>query len=158
MNYLVVYDSVFGNTEKIARAIGEELAKSGQGETLRVTDVETGHLKDLDILLVGSPTRAFQPTPAVKDFFKGLPKSSLKGLRSAAFDTRADIKEVNNALLTFMVGIFGYAAGRIARKLAQKGAQVLTPEGAFFVNGSEGPLKEGELEKAAQWAHQIASA
>ncbi len=158
MKYLVIYDSIFGNTEKIARAIGQELAKSGQGETLRVSDVGAGQLADLDLLVVGSPTRAFQPTPAVKDLLKSLPGSALKGIQAAAFDTRMDVKEVNNLILTVMAGIFGYAAGTIAGVLKQKGALVLTPEGDFFVTGSEGPLHDGEMERAAQWAARLAAA
>lgn len=158
MKYLVIYDSIFGNTEKIARAIAAELSRSGQGAAIRVTDVQADHLGGLDLLLVGSPTRAFQPTPAVKDFLKSLPGSALKDMKAAAFDTRMDVKEVNNLILTVMAGIFGYAAGTISRLLKRKGALVLKPEGDFFVTGSEGPLHDGELERAAQWAAQMAAA
>ncbi|MHC1781791.1 MAG: flavodoxin family protein [Anaerolineaceae bacterium] len=158
MKYLVIYDSIFGNTEKIALAVAGELARAGQGQALRVKDVKMEELSGMDLLVVGSPTRGFRPTPAIKNFLKGLPPSSLKGVRAGAFDTRMVIKEVNNAFLTIMVGIFGYAAQPIAKSLAGKGAQVLSQVGGFFVKGSEGPLKDGELERAAEWARQLASA
>jgi flavodoxin len=156
MKYLVIYDSIFGNTEKIAQAIAGELSKTGHGSAIRVENANLEMLSGLDLLLAGSPTRAFQPTPAVKDFLKSLPGSVLKGMKAAAFDTRMDVKEVNNLILTVVAGIFGYAAGTIAGLLKRKGTLVLPPEGDFFVTGSEGPLHEGEMERAAQWAAQLA--
>jgi flavodoxin I len=157
MKYLVVYDSIFGNTEKIAQAVAGELAKAGEGLAVRVSEVKTDQLAGLDLLVVGSPTRGFRPTPAVKDFLKGLPSQSLKDVQAGAFDTRVVIKEVNNAFLTIMAGIFGYAAQPIARQLAGKGAQVLPPIEGFFVSGSEGPLNEGESQRAEEWARGISS-
>jgi flavodoxin len=65
----------------------------------------------------------------------------------AAFDTRMQMK---------LARIFGYAAGRIADSLKRKGGNLIgRPEG-FFVKGAEGPLKEGEVERAASWAKEIA--
>jgi len=55
-----------------------------------------------------------------------------------------------------MVKLFGYAAEPIAKRLGRKGGELaVTPEG-FLVEGTEGPLKEGELERAAAWAERIA--
>jgi flavodoxin len=91
MKALVVYDSVFGNTEKVAQAMGQALGSQAEVQTLRVGDVKPEHLAGLDALIVGSPTRAFSPTPAIKNWLKSLPSNSLKGVKVAAFDTR--IKE-----------------------------------------------------------------
>jgi flavodoxin len=155
MKALVVYDSVFGNTEQIARAIGTALEPQGEAQVVRVGDVTPEHLASLDALLVGSPTRAFNPTPAVTKWLKSLAPNSLKGLKVAAFDTRVDLNDVNSRFLTVMVRFFGYAAEPIASKLTQKGGtQALTPAG-FFVEGTEGPLKDGELERAAEWARRL---
>jgi len=63
-----------------------------------------------------------------------------------AFDTR---------LPTRLVGIFGYAAARIADSLKRNGGTLIAPPEGFFVKGKEGPLKEGELERAAGWAKEI---
>jgi DNA-binding CsgD family transcriptional regulator len=49
-----------------------------------------------------------------------------------------------------LVGIFGYAAGKIAGSLKTKGGTLILSPEAFFVKGKEGPLKEGELERAAE--------
>jgi flavodoxin len=158
MKAWVVYDSVFGNTEKVAQAMGQALGSQGEVQTLRVGDVKPEHLTGLDALIVGSPTRAFSPTPAIKNWLKSLPPNSLKGVRIAAFDTRIALSDVNSSLLTFMVKLFGYAAKPIGDRLAKKGGDlVLSPEG-FFVKDSEGPLKDGELERAADWVKQIITA
>ena len=155
MKALVVYDSVFGNTEKVAQAMGQALASQAEVQTLRVGDVKPEHLTGSDALIVGSPTRAFSPTPAIKNWLKSLPSNSLKGVKVAAFDTRIALSDVNSSLLTFMVKLFGYAAKPIGDRLTKKGGDLaLSPEG-FFVKDSEGPLKDGELERAVAWAKQV---
>jgi len=62
MKALVVYDSVFGNTEQIAQAIGDALGSSENVPVLKVTDVKLEQLAGSKLLIVGSPTRAFRPT------------------------------------------------------------------------------------------------
>lgn len=152
MKTVVVYDSVFGNTEKVAKEIGSVLASAGETEVVRVSDARLEQLKGLDLLIVGSPTRAFQATKAMKDFLKSIPAHGLEGVGVAAFDTRADVGEVKSAVLTFLVKIFGYAAEPIAAKLKKKGGEPAATPSGFFVAGTEGPMKEGELERAAVWA------
>ena len=157
MKALLIYDSFFGNTEKIARAIGEVLSQQMDVEVQKVGDVQPGQLNGLDLLIVGTPTRAFRPSPDVNRFLKSLPADSLKGVRAAAFDTRICEKDIKSRALRFLVRLFGYAAKPIAQMLIKKGADmVVGPEG-FCVEETEGPLKEGELERAAAWAKQIIS-
>jgi len=61
-------------------------------------------------------------------------------------DTRIPLKSLK---------IFGFAADRIAKNLKDKGANLVVPAEGFFVNGKEGPLKAGELERAAAWAKTL---
>ena len=144
MRILVVHDSLYGNTEKIAQAIGAAL--TGEVQVLRVGEVDPSELKSFDLLFVGSPTHGGRASPATREFLGKVQAPALDGTNVAAFDTR---------LSTRWVGIFGYAAGRIAKSLKKKGGTlVLSPE-AFYVKGTEGPLKEGELERAAAWAKEI---
>jgi flavodoxin len=154
---LVVYDSFFGNTERIAQSIGSALGRPEDVEVLRVGDVRPEQLAGLKLLIVGSPTRAFRPSPAIKKFLKSIHKNSLKGVKVAAFDTRVTDQEIDSAvfILRIMVNIFGYAAKPIADRLVKKGGQLIAPPEGFFVQGMEGPLKEGELERASDWARQI---
>ena len=159
MKALVVYDSMFGNTEQVAQEIGQALLSEGhEVQTLRVTEASSQQATEVDVLLVGSPTRAFRPTPAITQFLKEIPDNGLQGIKVGAFDTRVSLEEVNSKVLTFFVKLFGYAAEPMAKRLQQKGgAQALSPEG-FIVTGKEGPLREGELERAAGWAKGIARA
>ena len=146
MKALVVYDSVFGNTEQIAQAIGNALGSQKDVEILRVSNVKPEQLMGLELLIVGSPTHGGRPTSAIQDFLNKVSEPAIRGTNVAAFDTRFS---------TRLVRIFGYAAGRIADSLKRNGGTlIVSPEG-FFVKGKEGPLKEGEIERAASWAKVI---
>jgi len=155
MKALVVYDSVFGNTEQIAQAVGGALGSPEEVETRRVSEVEAEQLTKVDILVVGSPTRAFSPTPAIKKLLGSIPRHGLEGVKVAAFDTRIALSDVDSAILSLFVKLFGYAAKPIANRLEKKGGERTVPPEGFFVEGTEGPLKEGELERAAEWARRI---
>jgi len=144
MKTLVVYDSVHGNTEKIARAIGDAI--TGEVKVLRVGEVSSSELETFDLLIVGSPTHGGRPTQAIRDFLNEAPVSAIEGTNVAAFDTRVTSR---------LARIFGYAAGRIAGSLKRKGGNLIASPEGFFVKGTEGPLKEGEIERAAGWAKEI---
>jgi flavodoxin len=155
MEAVILYDSFFGNTEKIANAIGESLRPAYSVKSFRPKDASYEEIRKADLLVVGSPTRGFRPTEELKLFLVSLPAQSLAGKKVAAFDTRMAVREVNNLILTVMVKIFGYAAEPIAHMLKKCGGQlVVSPEG-FFVKASEGPLKDGELERAARWGRTL---
>ena len=144
MKTLIVYDSVHGNTEKIARAIGDAI--TGEVEVLHAGEASSPELDTFDLIIVGSPTHAGRPTPAIQDFLKKIPAPALNGINVAAFDTR---------LPANWVRIFGFAAGRIGESLKRKGGSLAVPPEPFFVKGTEGPLKEGELDRASEWAEEI---
>ena len=146
MKALIIYDSVYGNTEKIARAIAEAITPSNEVKILRAGEANPLELVSIDLLIVGSPTHAGRPMPATQDLLDKVPKLSLQGINVAAFDTRIPTK---------LVGVFGYAAGRIAGNLKRKGGTLIASPEGFFVTGNKGPLKEGELERAAGWAKAI---
>lgn len=153
MKTLVVYDSVFGNTAKVAQAIGEALSSC---PVIPVSQASPEQLRGVELLIVGSPTRGFRPTPALMTLLKRLPARALQGVRVAAFDTRIRIEAVNNKFLTFMVRLFGYADSDIQKVLQQKGGIPAAESAGFYVKASEGPLEEGELERAIAWAKRLA--
>ncbi|MBN1411308.1 MAG: flavodoxin domain-containing protein [Spirochaetales bacterium] len=155
MKIVIVYDSVFGNTEKIAQAMGKGLGSGHDVTVAKVGTLDAEILKNAEGLVVGSPTRAFQPTKAIKNFLKSFSRERLQGIRVAAFDTRVLLSDVNSGFLNFMVKLFGYAAEPIAAKLVKYGGKLsLSPEG-FYVNGTEGPLKDGEEGRAVEWIKQL---
>jgi flavodoxin I len=142
MKALIVYDSFYGNTEGIAKSIG--IAIGSDAKLLRIGQVIPAELESIDLLVVGSPTRWGKPSPAIQDFLKTVPETAIKGVKVAAFDTR---------LPTKLVGLSGYAAGKIADALKTKGGSLIAPPEGFFTTGKS--LKEGEVERAAAWAKAL---
>ena len=154
MKALIVYDSVFGNTQQVAEAIGRTLGEQGEVDVLRAAEAGPEQVSGVELLVVGSPTRAFRPMPTVSGFVKSIPADALQGVRVAAFDTRLPA-ETAPAILRFLVGLFGYAAEPLAKRLEGKGGQPAGPPAGFAVEGTEGPLSEGELRRAEEWARQL---
>ncbi|MBU7004280.1 MAG: flavodoxin family protein [Theionarchaea archaeon] len=145
MKSIVAYDSVYGNTEKVAKAIGEALGEDAR--VLHADQVDASELGSLDLLIVGTPTHGGRPTKPVANLLGKIPSNSLQGTSVAAFDTRSP---------KTWVKIFGFAAPKVAGKLKKKGGTLVKEPEPFFVDGTEGPLSEGELERAASWAGEIA--
>ncbi|MGD9049696.1 MAG: flavodoxin family protein [Anaerolineae bacterium] len=146
MNALVVYDSLYGNTEIVARAIGEAIP--GEVPVLRVGQVNTADLEAVDLLVIGSPTHGALPTMAVQELLERLGPPARQDARAATFDTR----------LTwfFLERWGGFAAPKMADWLHEKGWTLAGAPGGFFVRGlKKGPLKPGEAERAAAWASAL---
>lgn len=154
MNVLIVYDSFFGNTEQIALTLRDTLGKE-QAKAVRVEAFEPEQLKAIDLLIVGSPTRAFRPTKGITEFIKKLPADGLRGISICAFDTRASLADINSGALKTMVKVFGYAAEPMAKGLIKKGGNQVAEPNGFEVMGEKGPLKDGELDRAIAWASGI---
>jgi flavodoxin I len=146
MNSMVIYDSTFGNTEQIARVIADRLGEHGTVKLMRSDEAASLDLKEMDLLVIGCPIHRQRMTPAVGALLANIPRRSLKGRAAAAFDTRY---RLNWFLSNFT------AAQEIASKLKRTGASLIVPPEGFIVTGREGPLEEGELERAAQWAEKI---
>ncbi|HAP43389.1 MAG: hypothetical protein A2087_04050 [Spirochaetes bacterium GWD1_61_31] len=149
MRVLIVYDSVFGNTEKLANAMVGSAGK--EVSAVRVGAIDMSMLSAADLLVLASPARAFSATPAIKAWLKGLSRGALVGKKAAAFDTRVDVAKINSGFLKVMVRVFGYAAEPLSRRLAGKGAVVAAAPAGFYVDGSEGPVSVGEIDRALQW-------
>ena len=144
METIVIYDSAFGNTEQIAQAIGKAI--QSEVKVVRPGSLNLSAMTTPDLLIVGSPTQGGRPLKVIQDMLATMPESIVKGTNTAAFDTR---------LTSRMVVIFGYAAPKIAKNLEGRGGKLVVPPEGFFVKGSKGPLKEGELERAGAWAKAI---
>lgn len=143
MKTLIIYDSVRGNTQKVAQAIGDVI--EGEVSVCRVGEATPDDFKSLDLLVIGSPTHAGKPTAAIQALVKDLP-APVSTVKVAAFDTR---------MPAGWVKLFGFAADRIAKTLKGKGRPLDVPPEGFFVQGREGPLKDGELQRAAAWGKSL---
>jgi flavodoxin len=144
---IVVYDSLYGNTEIVARVIGENLP--GEVRVVRVDEVQVAELVSADLLVVGSPTHGALPTDAVQRLVDGLGAPTKEGALAATFDTRLTWR--------FLERWGGFAAPKIAEMLADKGWAIIGEPVGFLVRGlRKGPLMKGEAERAARWTSQLA--
>ena len=143
MKALVVFDSVAGNTRKIAEAIAAGIA--GGTKAVSVGSAEAKDLGRVSLLIVGSPTYGGRPTEAMQNFMASV-ESSARDLSVAAFDTRLRMK---------FVKLFGFAADKIADRFKQIGSTVEEKPTGFIVTGRTGPLAEGELERASAWGQEL---
>ncbi|WP_433789691.1 flavodoxin family protein [Actinoplanes sp. CA-252034] len=161
MNALVVYESMFGNTEAIARAVAEGL---GIGFEVTVADVRAMPVVgDTDLLVVGAPAHAFGVGPyrtRVVATWHGMAKVRVRevGLReylgcspwlpqvrAAAFDTNL-----------YKPSLPGSAARMADRRLRVLGCTMVAAAESFHLAGIKGPLVDGELDRARRWAGTLA--
>ncbi|MBN2348891.1 MAG: flavodoxin family protein [Bacteroidales bacterium] len=155
MKALIVYDSFFGNTDKIARKIHEFFGMQEDIKLCKISDFKAEYIKGVELLIVGSPTRGFRPTEPISAFIKKMPATYLEGIYTAAFDTRLSIPDLKSPFLRYIVKNGGYAAGTISDRMQKKGGlPIISPEG-FLVSGEQGPLKEGELQRASIWIEKV---
>jgi flavodoxin len=141
MKALVVFDSNFGNTKIIAETIAKEFGKDTRA--LSVLDFSVKELEAIDLLIIGSPIVGWKPSEKMRKFLTSLSRGQLKGLKAATFDTRIKIF------------FHGDAAKKISQELKEAGATIIIEPQAFYVQRREGPLIDGEVEKAAEWAKSI---
>jgi len=146
MKILVVYDSVHGNTEMIAHAIAEVMP--GELRAQRVDEADPTELASADLLIVGSPTHGALPTEATQALVDRVGPPAHGDARAATFDTRLSWR--------FLERWGGFAAPKIAVLLSESGWTIAGEPGGFFVRGlKKGPLKKGEIARAAAWAKDL---
>ncbi len=155
MKAYIIYDSTYGNTEKIAQAIGNGLP--GEVKVQRIGEANPAELATCNLLIVGSPVHGGRATPELDAFIKQIPANSLAGISVAAFDTRFEAEE-QGVGLRILMSVIRYAAPRIAKALEKKGGILVAEPEGFIVENKEGPLKQGELERATKWAAQLSLA
>lgn len=158
MKALIIYDSYFGNTEKIAQSLALAFNNTANFEIQRINSISPSQLKQYQLIILGSPTRGFKPSEGSIKFINGINDHDLEGIKIATFDTRIWLETIKSRFARKMVDVGGYAAKQLAKRLEKKGAtSIVEPEG-FFVMDTEGPLKEGELERAELWGQEVLKA
>jgi flavodoxin len=146
MKTLIVFFSKFGNTKKIAEAIAETLESKGPVCVVAADQLTTSDLSEADLVVMGSPTHRMNLPEAVRPVFATLPRRILRDTAVAAFDTSY---KMSRWLARFT------AARKLDRKLRKLGGKrVVSPE-TFHVIEREGPLYDGEIERAKAWATTI---
>jgi hypothetical protein len=163
MRALIVFESMFGNTQSIACAIAEGLEEAYDVSIADVSGMPRAH--GVDLLVVGGPTHAFsmsRPSTREDAARKGTVRSGsvaaglreyfdcspvLHGIPAAAFDTK-----INKPLVP------GSAARKAQKELRRLGCRIVLPAENFLVTDTAGPLVEGERERARSWGAALAAA
>jgi flavodoxin len=146
MHSLVVYDSQFGNTERVAQLVAKALDGFGPARAAHVHETAVTQLRDVDLLVFGCPNQPLSSTSAIRVFIAKLPPEVLRGPKAACFDTRNRVPR--------WMGRF--AAPQLVKQLKKLGVETIAPPEGFFVKEREGPLQEGEAERAVAWGRILA--
>ncbi|WP_169823298.1 flavodoxin domain-containing protein [Aldersonia kunmingensis] len=149
---LIVYETIFGHTESIAKVIGEELTTLGTADVLNVNKAPL-ILDDFDLIVIGAPTHVYGLTGTVTNriiLHEWLDRisSSNSICRAATFGTRIDKPR----------WLTGSAAHAHRRRLRREGFTMLGKPGDFKVTSMVGPLVAGEMDRARDWARELAAA
>ncbi len=159
---MVVYESMFGQTEAVARAVAAGVAQVRPVEVVGVADAPTG-LGGVDLVLAGGPTHAFsmsRPTTRRDARTKGATEGSeAVGLRewlgSLGDDEHAAVVTFDTRV-TSARHLPGSAARSALRAARRHGLQTAAPPESFYVEDLAGPLVAGELERARVWGRDVA--
>lgn len=169
MKVAVVYESLFGNTRLVAEAIAEGIRTADPAADVRVTRTDATKLSDVEdacLLVVGGPTHMMRMSsprsrqqglraarkakdqysrepepgtgPGLREWLRALPPARL-GAVAAAFDTRLESR------------LAGGAARSVSRQLRRRGFGLAGKREGFIVTGTQGPLRQGELDRAREW-------
>jgi len=168
MKSVTVYESMFGNTEHVARKIADGLHAAGAHTVLRdVRDVEPDDLPGCDVLVIGAPTHAFslsrQSTRADAVRQGADPSRAESGVREwlttleATFPVAADRPRVAvfDTRVEKVRRLPGSAAKRAARTLGAHGFEVLDRPTSFYVADLKGPVTDGEFDRARDWGARL---
>lgn len=163
---LVVYESMFGNTETIAEAVAEGLSTGFDVEAVEAGAALTIIDEAVDLLVVGGPTHAFgMSRPATRQDAARQAEhnvvSSGIGLREWLADVRPESRSTLAAAFDTRVEkprVPGSAARAAERRLRRLGYRILAPAESFYVVGVAGPLGKGEAERARRWGADLGAA
>lgn len=156
MNILVIYDSAYGNTRRVAEKIYQSLRTMGPPRLVSAARAKVADVRGAHLIFLGAPTQGGQPAAHLRHFLETLPPRSLEGTPIAAFDTRFALNDHGGGLKVLMK-VIGFAAPKIAKLAAAKGGVNVVPPEGFVVTDKEGPLAPSELERAGDWAVETTS-
>ncbi len=146
---IVIYDTRFGNTEKIARALARGMEKQEvKVDCFKVDEVDVQKLVEYDFLAIGGPTHMLGMSEPMKEFLENLNSVDISGKKGFCFDTRNQSR--------FNRFDLNSAAKRIEKKMKRMRVKMIKPRKSVIVEGREGPLEEGAQEKFEKLGKEIA--
>jgi menaquinone-dependent protoporphyrinogen IX oxidase len=154
MKGIVVYDTSYGNTQKIAETITETLKESGiEVDLFDVKNAKKLTGKDYSFLVLGSPTKFGTMSLTIRFFLGKVKNEEWMNKPFAAFDTE-NPENIERARLENKEWS---AAEKIAEKLKDKKMNQLLPVLKALVTGQKGPIVEGEIERTKDYARELAT-
>ena len=152
MKGIVIYDTSYGNTKKIAETIAETLKEAE-------IEVDLFHVKkakldgkDYDFMIIGSPTKWGTMSFTMKRFMGKIKNEEWASKPFAAFDTELP----DNIEKTETEDKDWSAAEKISRKLAEKNMKEILPVFKAVVLEKKGPIKDGEIERTKGYTKELA--
>ncbi|MHA1637534.1 MAG: flavodoxin family protein [Candidatus Thorarchaeota archaeon] len=143
---IIIYESVYGNTEQIAIAIAEGIRHSGDIEckVTKTGGIHTDELADYDAILLGCPNHTQEPARNMTKFIDRAHIVPLEGKIGAAFDT-------------YTGGNKGTAVGILEKIIRERltGINLVVDGLSCKVDGRKGPLSDGEIELAQEFGKKI---
>jgi hypothetical protein len=160
MRAIVVYESHYGNTEKIARAIAEGIGPDAQA--LNTSEATAGIVATADLVVAGAPIMALRlPSDSTIATIANDPKAPVPGdVSHPSLRTWLDHLEPSNAVpaASFETKLRwspGGATGGIDQRFRRAGFRTVARSGKFVVTSPYGPLRDGEIERARAWGHEL---
>jgi hypothetical protein len=167
MRTLIVFESMFGNTARVARAVAEGFARSaGEPTLVDVGDAAEVPVAGYDVLVLGGPTHAFSMSRrSTRDDAVRQGASSghaARGIRewldAQAADPAGSVRPpaaVFDTRVAKVRRLPGSAARRAAKSLRGLGYDLLDRPTSFYVTDVDGPLLDGEEDRARAWGDAL---
>ncbi|MDP3837162.1 MAG: flavodoxin domain-containing protein [bacterium] len=152
MKTAIIYDSIYGNTGKVA----EEVARV-RGEDAKLIHIASARKEDVaeaELIIIGTPTHGGRATAAMQTFIKSLPTDIWLNKKVAVFSTGMPASSVS-LFFRMVIKILGYAAAPTLAVLLKMGGLHAGEPAEFMVKDKQGPLIEGELLRAGKWAESL---
>ncbi|EWT03300.1 flavodoxin [Intrasporangium oryzae NRRL B-24470] len=167
MSVLIVHESMFGNTQRVAAAIAEGVREGRAPEDpegVRLVSVDAAPTTlgdDVTLLIVGGPTHAFgmsRPNTRADAISQGAPLGTTTGIREwiQAVGVRPGLSVITFDTRVHVHMLPGSAAKMSAKALRDRGFDSTERGETFWVEGTKGPLEQGELERARAWGNTLA--
>jgi flavodoxin len=152
MQTVIVFDTKFGNTEKVAKAIAHGASEFGTVHLMDASQLPLPFADRPDLVIIGGPTQKRGMSPGFREVVDVFQRGDIQGLSTATFDTR----------YRGSTWVMGSAAREAAKHLRKAGASLVTEPESFFI-GRGGPLERqalesGEVERAEAWGRAVGTA
>ncbi len=149
---IILYDSLFGNTKKVALSLAKGIEETGiELACENIQEVDIKNISSYNFVAIGGPTHIIKLSKAMKGFLKRLEVINLQGMKGFSFDTR-NHSRMNKK---YWLMLENSAARHIENKMKKMRIEIIKPRQSAIVIGREGPLESGEEERFIEIGREI---